>query len=310
MSSILKNNSKEPLVCSITLNWNTKNDTVECLNSLNNLDYKNLKSFVVDNGSNDGSIDFIKKEKFDNLTIIKNSENLGYSRGFNRGINEAIKCKPDYLLIHNNDIIFDSQALNALVKQAELDTNIGFTTGKVYYYDDPKILQTVGRESDKFLIAGDFIGDGEEDLGQYDEVKQYPFCDDVFLLVRKEVIDEVGGYDNDFFFMYEITDWCYRVTNKGYKIYYTPSAKIWHKISRSTGGRKTPINKYYINLSQFMFMKKHASIKSFNFFSAKFFIIDFIYEILAYTIQVRFDLVKAIISSRISGLIWLLKNPN
>ena len=71
---------------------------------------------IVDNGSEDGSVDFFKKEKYDNLSIIENRENLGYSRGFNTGINEAMKLNPDYILIHNNDIVFDRNALKSLVK--------------------------------------------------------------------------------------------------------------------------------------------------------------------------------------------------
>ena len=81
-------------------------------------------------------------------------------------------------------------------------------SGKVYFFDEPDRVQTVGAMSHPLLIVGEGLGYGELDQGQYDEIQEFDFVDDVYLLVRRAVFEQVGGYDPTFFLMYEETDWC------------------------------------------------------------------------------------------------------
>lgn len=299
-----------PYIIVLILSYNGKHLLKDSVSSYLNNEYSNFNVLVIDNGSTDGTKEYVEKN-FPKASVIRLEENRGYSGGFNWGIDYAINEKnADYVLVSNNDVLADIKVISELVTIANSDSKVGFVVGKSYFYNQPNVLQSVGRNSHPISIAGEFVGVAEEDVGQYDKIKEYPFCDDVFLLVSKQVIRDVGSYDPDFFFMYEITDWCFRIRKKGYKIVYTPNAKVWHKVGGTEGGRKNPINKYHINRSEIIFMKKNASDFFFGLFLTKSFSINLVKGILAYLVQARLDLVMAIIKGKISGLIWILRNSN
>lgn len=252
-----------PKVFIITLNWNGKDDTLECLASLKKLDYPNYVIVVVDNGSIDGSASAIRAQ-FPEVTMIENRENLGYARGFNTGLQYAYEEGADYFLILNNDTIVDPQAVSELVKAAHGRKKIGFVTGKVYWYAKPELLQTAGRHRDPDKLAGRHIGSGEVDHGQCDKEQEYDFVDDIFLLVNREVYETVGGYDSHFFLYFEETDWCARVRKAGYSILFTPKARIWHK--GNVGGPSidlSPLRHYYLTRNEIVFLKRNAAVSKF-----------------------------------------------
>ena len=304
--------SDEPLVCSITLNWNTKTDTTECMESICGLNYTNIQRFVVDNGSEDGSVLYLLERFGDRITIIENGENLGYAKGFNVGIDHAMRKDPSYLLIHNSDITLDRDALRELVHAAEVDSSIGFVTGKVYYHNKPDIIQTVGKRDRVQFASGSLspnIGTHERDIGQYDIVKDYDFVEDFILLVRSDVIRKAGPYDPDFFLMAEIEDWCVRVRRHGFRIIFTPKARIWHKGSLSSGGRGYNLMiKYYLSKNRFLFMKKNYSGAILERFVLRTFMIEFLREILPYIVLMKYGVVWAIIRGKISGLKWYVSH--
>jgi len=133
-----------PRVFIITLNWNGKDDTLECLASLRKLDYPNYVIVVIDNGSIDGSVAAIRAQ-FPEVTIIENKENLGYAKGFNTGLQYGYEKGADYFLIPNNDTVVDSQTVSWLVKTAHGHDKIGFVTGKVYWYTKPETVLAQGK---------------------------------------------------------------------------------------------------------------------------------------------------------------------
>jgi GT2 family glycosyltransferase len=252
-----------PRVYVITLNWNGKDDTIECIESLKKLYYPNFQIVVVDNGSTDGSVLALRVE-YPDITIIENKRNLGYAEGFNAGLKYAYQHGADYFLILNNDTTIDPDALAELVKVAEQNDRIGFVSGKVYSYEKPQRLQTAGRNSDPILIVGSDVGAKEVDHGQYDEVREYDFVDDVFLLVRRRVFEEVGGYDPLFFLMCEEADWCVRVRKAGFKIMYTPHAKIWHKGNLGPSSGISKIHQFYLARSEILFIRRHGDTQQFH----------------------------------------------
>ena len=296
-----------PKVFAITLNWNRKDDTVECVDSLLKLNYPNYEIVVVDNGSTDGTVELLK-EKFDNkITIIENKKNLGYADGFNSGIYYAFKKDAEYMLILNNDTKIDPDALIELVKVAENDSKIGFVSGKVYNYNDPNRIQTVGKGTDPIKLVGPHVGAGEIDNGQYDEIKEYEFIDDVFLLVRKEVIEKVGGYDPNFFLYWEETDWCARVRKADFKIFYTPDAKIWHKGSMSSGGGTNPLNTYYMARNKYVFIKRNGTNQQFKRFVLKLFFVDIPKTMITRLVKAKLSILFGYLKGNVSGIIWILQ---
>src|SRR3989339_346256 len=123
----------KPLVYILILNWNGKEDTLECLSSLKKIDYPNYKTIVIDNGSTDDSVKIINK-KYPKIKIIENKKNLGYAEGNNVGIRYALKNKADYVLILNNDTIVDKKFLTELVKVGESNEKVGIVGPNVYCY--------------------------------------------------------------------------------------------------------------------------------------------------------------------------------
>lgn len=300
-----------PKVFVITLNWNRKDDTIECIDSLKKLNYPNFQIVVVDNGSVDGSVAAIRAQ-FPDITIIENRRNLGYAEGFNAGLKYAYEHRADYFLILNNDTVIDSHALTQLVKVAEQDSQVGFVSGKVYFYNEPNRLQTVGKNTHPVYIIGSDIGGKEIDVGQYDEIRERDFVDDVFLLVRRCAYEQVGGYDPTFFLMYEEADWCARVRRVGFKIMYAPRSKIWHKGNLWTSTGISTTHLFYLARNQIPFVWRNASPQHFWRFLLT---LLFSYAPPGAPRQIwrllkhrRFSLLAAYLRGIGSGLVWLWWN--
>lgn len=296
---------KWPKLYIITLNWNGKSDTIECLQSLYKIEYPNYEIVVVDNWSTDDSVE-VFKNKFVGLSVIENKKNLGYGAGVNKGLEFAYFKGADYFLILNNDTIIDRMAPTEMVKLAESDADVGFVSGKVYFYDKLDIIQTVGKKENRICLAEGQIGMRERDVGQFDKIEDRDFVDDVFLLVRRRVIEEVGMYDPQFFAYGEIIDWCVRVRKAGYKIMYTPGAKIWHKVSMSTGGGSNPINIYYITRSRIICIKKHFSPARFCFYTAVLFFYYAPRTIVSYSKRRQFGMLLGYLKGIGCGMLWAL----
>ncbi|MBM3211800.1 glycosyltransferase family 2 protein, partial [Candidatus Poribacteria bacterium] len=262
------------------------------LSSILGMDYPNFEVVVIDNGSTDGSEEFIR-ENFPKIHLLLNEKNLGYSRGFNRGLEYAFAQGADYFLIMNNDTVIHEHALSALVETALKNEKAGFVTGKVYFYDQPDVLQTVGKQEHPILWNGSHIGAGEKDNGQYDNVEERVFLDDVFTLVSRRLYEEVGGYSPQFFLEAEEYDWQARAKKKGWKFYYTPDAKLWHRVSMSMGGRGSLIAHYFDIRNTIIVMFLHRGI------------LGFIRYYLWVSYHVTFDLITGLLAKLIKPSVRL-----
>jgi GT2 family glycosyltransferase len=310
MTALPDNGEKNdlPHVTILTLNWNRRDDTAECLQSLAMLDYPDFEIALVDNGSTDGSVSFLL-ERFPHITILENQENLGYAAGMNRGIEYALRNNSPYVLILNNDTIIDRNALRELVTVAESDQRIGFVSGKVYYFHERNTLQEVGKEVDLLRATATNIGQGEKDTGQYDTLRDYQFLDDVFWLVRTEVFRNIGMYDPVFFLHFEETDLCARA-NTRYRLVYTPKAKIWHKVSQSSGGAGSPLVSYYLARNQIIFSWKHLpGVPYFLLFLMYFLLIATPQRIGGHLIHRRRRNTLSHVQGIIAGLRWVISGP-
>jgi GT2 family glycosyltransferase len=167
------------------------------------------------------------------------------------------------VLLTNNDVKVDKRLIRELVKIAETDEKNGFVTGKVYYYDNPTVLQTVGKKFDPIRWNGGHIGNREEDNGQYDEVSERFFADDVYMLVSRKLYKEIGGMNTLFFFQSEDYEWQARAKTAGYKIMYTPFAKLWHKVSM-TIGKDSPFKAFYDAKNPMLVVLLHKSPQFFK----------------------------------------------
>ena len=293
----------------LTLNWNGKEDTIECVDSLLKLEYLNYEVVIIDNGSKDGSVDAFKERYEDKVHIIENSTNLGFGGGFNVGIDYSINSEADYTLIINNDTVADKYFLKHLVNVAEDYEAVGIVTGKVYFYDDRNRLQTVGRKINRKTIYGSHIGSGVLDEGQFDEIKEYEFVDDVYWLVKNSLLEKIKGYDaNNFFFMGEELDFALRARNAGYRIFFTPHSKVWHKVSRSTGGLGNHKSLISTKFAQIVFYKKHMNYTNLLFYSIYKVFFHSPYLFLKYFLIGKYKHAFGQLNGLWFGLIWEIKN--
>ena len=234
----------DPSVLVLILSYNGKELLDECISSYLHNDYPNFKTVVIDNGSTDNTKEWVEKN-YPEVFVLRTERNLKYSGGLNFGMEYAFgKEKADYVLITNNDVKADKNLISELVKVAITEPEIAFTIGKVYYYDFPNTFQTIGKKYHPFLWNGGHIGQKEIDNGQYDEIEERAWCDDIYWLVKREIWEKTGGYDTEFAFQGEDFDWQVRAKQLGYKIMYTPNAKLWHKES-ITIGKTSPFKAYY-----------------------------------------------------------------
>jgi len=217
----------------IVLNWNGKDDTLECLKSLEKINYSNYRIIVVDNGSEDDSVSEIRR-RFSNVKIIENKKNLGFSGGNNVGIKYAIDNGAHYALLINNDTTVEKDFLNELVEIGESDEKIGVLGSKIYFYSEPNRIWFAGGKVSWLKNKGTHIGLDQIDSGQYDKIKEMDYLTGCCLLIKREVIEKIGVLSEDYFLYYEDTDFSLRAKNAKYKIVYVPKSKIYHKISRST----------------------------------------------------------------------------
>ncbi len=248
-----------PKVFVLILSYNGVRWLMDCLPSVLAMDYPNYETVVIDNGSTDNTQTFLR-ENFPQVQVVTLQPNRGYAGGFDAGLEYAAQRGADYFLVMNNDTEIDSHALTALVEAAQAQSQAGFVTGKVYFFDRRDVFQSVGKKEHPILGSGDYLGYEEKDLGQYDQPAERAFVDDVYTLVNRRLYDEVGGYDPQFYLQCEEFDWQLRAKKAGWKIYYTPHAKLWHRGSVTTGGVGSPTNNYFLERSRIIALAKNMSV--------------------------------------------------
>lgn len=242
-------------VAVVSLNWNGLEHLKYFLPSVSKIDYDNYFTIIVDNGSVDSSVSYINTN-FPEVRVIQLEKNLGYSKGFNKGIESAIALGAEYILLTNNDVKFDRNIIKEGIRVALSDKNIGYVGGKVFDIEQKKILQYAGGRFRNCFDSPN-RGKGELDIGQYDLVEDFDYMDDVTALVNVEMIKAIGPYDQDFFYDFEETEWNHRMIKSGWRIVYCPNMKVWHRLHGSTDGSKfSPIPEFHHIRGRFLFYFK------------------------------------------------------
>ncbi|MER2511537.1 MAG: glycosyltransferase family 2 protein [Nitrosomonas ureae] len=246
-----------PFVAIIILTWNQRDLTLDCLESLAEMDYPSdrLQIIVVDNGSRDDTVVAIR-DLFPYITVLENGDNLGFAEGNNVGIRYALQGPAEYIMLLNNDTVVDAQMLSILLQTAQQDTRIGVVTPKIYYYDDPKRIWCAGASID-WRSGGSIRRQAEQIDSNIDDVLQdVDFASGCAMCWRRQAIVQIGLLDPRFFIYYEETDWCVRVQRAGWRIVYQPQAHLWHRISAAMG-TASPATDYYMTRNLVLFLGKH-----------------------------------------------------
>ena len=291
--------NEKPLVSVIIVNLNGGQIFWNCLVFLSKIDYSTCELIVVDNGSSDDSLQRLKNFKYSNVQVIKNSKNLGFAKASNQGYEES---RGEYILLLNNDTRVEKDFLAKLIKRIEEDKKIGIIQPKIKLMDKPTHLDSVG----SFLTRTGFLqhlGLLQKDSNKFNKEITIFSAKGACMLIRREVIERVGLFDNDYGSYMEETDFCWRVWLAGYKILYYPVAVIYHKV----GFTSKKQNQILVNYNSF---KNRIATLYKNLNSTNLLLIGGTHLLILFLMSLyyllRFEFGKSIMI--IKAIIWNIKN--
>jgi GT2 family glycosyltransferase len=245
------------MVAIILVNWNGKNDTLECLASLRKLDTRDVHVIVVDNGSGDGSVEALRSAH-PWVEIIALPENRRFAGGNNAGIGHALQSGVDHILLLNNDTLVAPDFVTHMLNRLSSEPDCGMVAPKIYYATPPDRLWFTGGIISFWTGTMRHMGIREIDRGQYDTPREIDYATGCCILTSRRIIEQIGLLDESFFIYGEDADWSMRVRNAGYTIMYEPRARVWHKLSVSAGGHLSSFKLRHKALSNLRFFARYA----------------------------------------------------
>ncbi len=253
-----------PDVSIIVVNWNTRDLSADCLNSIaataGELD---LEIIVVDNASTDGSQAMLQ-QTFPHVRLIANAENVGFARANNQGL---AACQGHYALLLNSDALLTANSLQAMLDLAESQPRAGIVGAHLRNRDGSfqashspfpnlwqefLILSGLGR-----LLYGRWYPSHGPEENRGPQVVDY--VEGACLLVRRAAFDQVGGLDEGYFMFSEEVDWCYAMREKGWQVWYQPEARVIHLGGGSSRNRR-PQREGDLYTSRVRFVRKHYGV--------------------------------------------------
>lgn len=274
----------------VTVLYNSESVLEEFFDTLSKQTYTNFILYVVDNLSPDNSLKLSQslKNKYNFETvIIENDANYGVAKGNNIGIKKAVENNCDLILLSNNDVAINPDAIEKLVLGLDKH-NADLAVPKIYFYGTNQIWAAGGGYNFRNGLTVQY-GQNDEDKGQFNIDKSVDFAPTCFMLIKKEIFSTVGLMDESFFVYYDDTDFVYRALNEKKKtLWYVSDSVIYHNESTSTGKMSDFSVKYlWRNLAYF-------ALKNYSF----------IYKL--YVIFYNFLYIMLVLPFRFSNRQWLI----
>ena len=230
----------------------------DCLQSVLATDYPDFEVVFVDNASTDDSIEYVRKKYSGNknLRIIQNEENLG----FTGGNNEGIRCsKGNYLVLLNTDTRVDPNWLTELVKAAQ-PADVGAAQSKLLKMDSPGLLDCAGGLLDHYGYPFE-RGQGEKSQ-TYNEPAEVFYSKGASVLLKREVLEKTGLFDEDVFLYFDEVDLCWRIWLSGYRVVYAPKSVVWHASGSTTSALLHPKKLYFYTRNHMLVLLKNYNLKN------------------------------------------------
>lgn len=218
-----------PLISVVVLNWNGDRTIERCLRSLEEQTYRPLEIIVVDNASTDGSADLVR-ERFPDVKLVLNEKNLGFGGGNNVGIRAS---NGKYIMMLNNDTRLEPNCIEELKKSIEKDERYGASASKILLEYEDNLIDAAG-----IVVCPDGLSIGRgrlEKRDRFDNEEEVFFGSDCACLYRREMLEDIGLYDEDFFAYADETDMGWRAQFAGWRCIYNPRAIVYHSHSASSG---------------------------------------------------------------------------
>jgi GT2 family glycosyltransferase len=226
----------------VVLNWNNKDDTLACLESLEKADLAGATVLVVDNGSRDGSADAVR-ERFAQFRLLALPENRGFAGGNNAGIREALEAGAEGVLLLNNDTVVDAKFVFPLVQVFDDNPDAAAVSSAIHRLDHPEMLDVAysivdfrRREAVRILGVNAVPGLGEG----FHVCTQVEVTIGCSMLMSAKALRDVGLFDEAYFAYHEDVDWSLRARKRGYRLFYQPWSRVFHRGSRSTRSLVAP----------------------------------------------------------------------
>lgn len=265
----------------VVLNWNGKNDTIACLESLINCRWKSYCLLVVDNGSTDGSVDAILRWgtmrglqihvldqsttpgrsdlsndifSLNRLFVLRLEENRGYTGGNNAGISWLLQHSADAILILNNDTSVSSDTIPIMISTMEQHKDAGIVGCRIVSYNGKEVLYQGGNRN--YWLGVHNLRPLKGSPSGIVDVNFVPGC---AMLVRASVLRAVGPLREDFFLYTDDTEFCHRVRLAGWTILVNLDAVVRAKVGASSGGRRSAIYYYFITRNTSIFIAEELN---------------------------------------------------
>lgn len=236
----------------VIVNYNRADWTIKCLRSLGKIEQPTVRAIVVDNASTDDSAERIRRSS-PGTEVIVASANRGFGAGSNIGIRAALRSDADYVWLLNNDTEVAPNCLRLLVDKAEADPRVGVVGAMIYEFEERERVQVAG--------GGYVFQPLALTRHRHSTKKSLDFVTGVSMLVRREPLELVGGFDERLFLYCEDVDLCVRIVAAGWHLAFQPAARVWHHGGATTSARgsrrPTSIDRIFA-ASTAVFIRKHA----------------------------------------------------
>ena len=219
------------IVSIVIPHWNNVDILSECLESISATDFDNFETIVVDNASTDNSVASVRSN-YPNVKLIENDKNYGYAGGCNIGAEAA---SGDYLIFLNNDTVQEKDWISNLIKTINSDDKIAAVQPKILNYYDRNVFDYAGGSGGHMDIycfpfaRGRIFSFQENDEGQYNNKEKCFWSSGTCFMVRRELFQKAGGFDDSFFAHMEEIDLCWRLYAMGFEVWVEPDSVVYHK---------------------------------------------------------------------------------
>jgi GT2 family glycosyltransferase len=254
----------------VTVTFNSEEVIDDFMKSLLAQTHENFSLFVIDNASKDGTLAKFKNWPESRSTVVTNQINMGVAAGNNQGIKLALESGCDFVLLINNDTVFEQDLLSKLL-QVIKQMSCSITTPKMMYYLSPDTIWYAGGF---FYKRNGYIphhrGINEKDIAQYNYLEKVDYAPTCCTLIKKEVFADIGLMDEKYFVYADDTDFFYRIWKDGRHImFYVPWIEFYHKVGSLTKSKRgNPESQYgefyirYTTRNNIYYLKKQKSIYS------------------------------------------------
>jgi GT2 family glycosyltransferase len=241
----------------VTVTYNSAQVLEEFMQSCLNQKHTNFQLYIIDSASVDNTLELLKQYKDLRINLIPQPRNIGFAKGNNLGIKQALLDGCDYILLLNNDTVFEDSLLVTLLHMLKTN-NVAMVAPKMMYFAPKDKIWCAGGGFSQLKAMGNVqYGQGKIDKGQYDKDTLVDFVPMCCVLFKKACFEQVGDLDEKFFVYYEDADWMYRAKQHKLKLLYTAKAVLVHKVSSITGGNDSDFSMVELAKNRTYFIRKN-----------------------------------------------------